>query len=820
MRAFDIEYGVAEVVRPGGVAGSDGAFVKIPDAHFLFHAEFKRAGSDLHLTGDDGHRVVVPGYFTHEKLPTLLSPEGASITGDLIEALVGSQASDQYAQAGNGQATGPEVIGRVATASGSAVAVRNGVAVTLNVGDAVYKGDVIQTSADSAVGVIFTDNTTFNLSSNARMVLNEFVYSPGGSSNSALISLVQGSISFIAGEVAHSGDMKVGTPVATMGIRGTAVSVDISADNGTTTFSVMAEPNGQVGSFNLLDKTTGQIIGTVSSSAVGWVVSPAGPLQVLAQQFQKPADVLARELQIVQQVFNVQNVGQAILQQSAPQQQQKSPNSGGSSGSSTPPPTENIQDNKVIKITITSVSTTVGGDKADSTTTQDVYHPVIQQQTIGNPAPFFVGGGTLTRIAAPASALQGANIAVGPDVSADGRFVVFFTTTQLPGNNVSNNIGGDVYLYDRQTQTTTAITHASSGSASYQGASISLDGHYVVYQSGGDDGQSTVYVYDRLTNTSTALHASAGNAHIDGAGTFIVMEGQAANQSQGVLVTDLAGHVVTDVSGTDGQGHNVAVWSPEINADGRLITFYSSASEIVINGQTFAGSPNGQNQIFVFDRVADKLQLVSVSSQGDAGDGSSGAITQDGQDWPASISADGRYVVFQSDATNLVAGDTNQTSDIFVRDLLTGTTERVSVGEVHSGNYAGQGVFTVNAASTVGDQSHSAVTALADGGFLETWDDNAGGVFAQRYDMHGNVVGANSRSTRQRPLSAPQARPVSRTADLSSPGQPRQVSMRISTQQLASPVALHSRFPSAPRAARGLSPRLTADFSLLGRRRV
>ena len=123
---------------------------------------------------------------------------------------------------------------------------RNGVAVTLNVGDAVYKGDVIQTGGNSAVGVIFGDGTTFNLTANARMVLNEFVYNPApGSANSALINLVQGSITFIAGEVAHTGDMKVGTPVATMGIRGTAVQVDIDVNNGQTKMSVLVEPRRQ-----------------------------------------------------------------------------------------------------------------------------------------------------------------------------------------------------------------------------------------------------------------------------------------------------------------------------------------------------------------------------------------------------------------------------------------------------------------------------------------------------------------------------------------------------------------------------------------------
>ena len=108
------------------------------------------------------------------------------------------------------------------------------------VGDSVYRGDVVQTAADGAVGIAFTDGTAFNLSSNARMVLNEFVYDPKGKSNSTLISLSKGTFTFVAGQVAKTGDMKIDTPVATMGIRGTTPHVEIS-DNGTVTFSTLIE---------------------------------------------------------------------------------------------------------------------------------------------------------------------------------------------------------------------------------------------------------------------------------------------------------------------------------------------------------------------------------------------------------------------------------------------------------------------------------------------------------------------------------------------------------------------------------------------------
>jgi hypothetical protein len=107
-------------------------------------------------------------------------------------------------------------------------------------GDLVYRGDVVQTGADGKVGITFTDGTAFNLSSNARMVLNEFVYDPNGSSNSTLFSLSKGTFTFIAGKVAKTGDMKIDTPVATMGIRGTTPRVEIS-DDGTVAFSTLIE---------------------------------------------------------------------------------------------------------------------------------------------------------------------------------------------------------------------------------------------------------------------------------------------------------------------------------------------------------------------------------------------------------------------------------------------------------------------------------------------------------------------------------------------------------------------------------------------------
>jgi hypothetical protein len=108
------------------------------------------------------------------------------------------------------------------------------------IGDLVYRGDIIQTGPDGKLGVAFTDGSSFSVSPNARMEVNEFVYDPHGHSNSGLMNLTKGTFTFIAGEVAHTGSMKVNTPVGTMGIRGTTPHVEILSD-GSVRFSTLIE---------------------------------------------------------------------------------------------------------------------------------------------------------------------------------------------------------------------------------------------------------------------------------------------------------------------------------------------------------------------------------------------------------------------------------------------------------------------------------------------------------------------------------------------------------------------------------------------------
>jgi VCBS repeat-containing protein len=277
------------------------AHVVVPDAHLLFSGNYVRIGSDLIITNAD-QKFVVGNYFKGEARPALTSSDGASLSGQIVDALTGHV---HYAQAG-APAAAAQVIGHVLKMSGGATAIRNGVSIELHIGDAVQKGDVVQTGADSSIGMTFVDGSAFGMTSNARMVLNEMIYDPNGSSNSSLISLVQGTITFVAGQTAKNGNMRVETPVATMGIRGTAVLVEIAANDGPTKFSVLLEPDGHTGSFNLYDKTTGQLIGTVSQAGQVTLVSSLGIGQppTAIEQLKTLADQEAAKT-IINQVFQL-----------------------------------------------------------------------------------------------------------------------------------------------------------------------------------------------------------------------------------------------------------------------------------------------------------------------------------------------------------------------------------------------------------------------------------------------------------------------------------------------------------------------------------
>lgn len=199
--------------------GGSNASVAIIDAQLLFHADFKRTGDDLTLIGSDGSVHVVAGYFKSDVLATMQSPNGASLKGDVIAALAGPRAAGQYASATK-QESSAQAIGQVAKLEGHATVIRNGVAIVLNVGDAVLKGDVVQTGSSGTIGILFKDGSVFQITPDSRLVLSDFAYDANGSANIEEFNLVQDSFSFVSGAIAKLGNMRIGTPVATMKIYG------------------------------------------------------------------------------------------------------------------------------------------------------------------------------------------------------------------------------------------------------------------------------------------------------------------------------------------------------------------------------------------------------------------------------------------------------------------------------------------------------------------------------------------------------------------------------------------------------------------------
>jgi hypothetical protein len=113
-------------------------------------------------------------------------------------------------------------VGQVATLQGMATVTRgNASPSTLTTSAAIYKKDVLQTGANSSLGITLDDETTLSLAANASIAVNEFVYDEGGKGNTAIFNIVRGTGAFVASRVAKTGDMTIATPTATLGIRGT-----------------------------------------------------------------------------------------------------------------------------------------------------------------------------------------------------------------------------------------------------------------------------------------------------------------------------------------------------------------------------------------------------------------------------------------------------------------------------------------------------------------------------------------------------------------------------------------------------------------------
>ena len=218
-------------------------------------------------------------------------------------------------------------IGSVATLQGSAAVTRNNATNILTLQDPIYKGDVLQTGADGTLGITFDDDTTFTLTPNSRITVDEFVYQQGGAHNASLFSVVRGTVAFVAAQVAKTGDMKIATPTASLGIRGTTglIVVPEGATPGTTgevSIKLYPDADGRVGRIEVFGRDGAQL-GILSRGATGFAIRPgaggrftAAPLQISALQAE-------RDRTFVRQAFAARTVGRQINQQRRILQQQQ-----------------------------------------------------------------------------------------------------------------------------------------------------------------------------------------------------------------------------------------------------------------------------------------------------------------------------------------------------------------------------------------------------------------------------------------------------------------------------------------------------------------
>ena len=273
-------------------------------------------------------------------------------------------------------------------------------------------------------------------------------------------------------------------------------------------------------------------------------------------------------------------------------------------------------------------------------------------------APQAASSGSTERVSVASDGTQANDWSFGASISADGRYVAF---ASVASNLVPGDTNGyqDVFVRDRSTGKTERVSVAPDGSeadfSSYE-PSISADGRYVAFAS-----------------AASNLVAGDTNGFVD------------------AFVRDRFTGVTERVSiASDGKQGNEGSWYPSISADGRYVAFVSYASNLV------PGDTNGAYDVFVHDRVAGVTERVSLASDGTQADEASRNLK---------ISADGRYVVFDSGATNLVPGDSNGTDDAFLHDRQTGVTERISVAS----------------GGTQGDDKSWCPSISADGRYVAFW---------------------------------------------------------------------------------------------------
>jgi hypothetical protein len=214
-------------------------------------------------------------------------------------------------------AAASEPIGNVATLTGTATLIRNKNSLPLHLRDDIFLNDQVQTSSSSSLGITFNDATTFNLSANAKMTIDNYIYEDGGKQNAGIFDIGKGTVAFIAAAVAKTGDMKIMTPTSTLGIRGTTGLVEVpqggtTAANGEN-IKLYPDADGHVGRIEVSDHT-GQRIGALTQGASGFTVRPGlGGARPTAQPLAISPQQAARDQGLVRQVHAAQTVGRQVV---------------------------------------------------------------------------------------------------------------------------------------------------------------------------------------------------------------------------------------------------------------------------------------------------------------------------------------------------------------------------------------------------------------------------------------------------------------------------------------------------------------------------
>lgn len=203
--------------------------LELPGAHFIHDADMSRAGMDLVMKAANGDTLVIEHYFAGTP-PVLTSADSyAVLTPKLVQSF--AQHSGEYANAATANDVSP--VGEVQEISGEATVTRtNGVSEVLSLGSPIYQGDVIETAADGAVNIMFSDESSFAISNSAKLAIDEFVFDPSTQSGETDVSVLRGMFVFTSGLIGRDDpdDVNIETPVGSIGIRGTTIAGNINPD--------------------------------------------------------------------------------------------------------------------------------------------------------------------------------------------------------------------------------------------------------------------------------------------------------------------------------------------------------------------------------------------------------------------------------------------------------------------------------------------------------------------------------------------------------------------------------------------------------------